>query len=230
MVDILAVGTHPDDVELGVGGAVAAAARQGLRVAVADLTLGEPTPHGDPETRKKEAEKAAAILGLSERVNLGLPNRWLMDTVEGRIKIAEVYRTLRPKILLLPHWEDVHPDHVQGSRMAQSARFIAKYTKTDMAGDPYYPPRVFYYFGTHLKKQPPVSFIIDISATVDAKMDSVRAYHSQFFAGGRERGEDSMARFLAHAAHYGALIGAKYGEPFFAHEEIGLSSFGPFLA
>lgn len=229
MVDILAVGTHPDDIELGAGAAVAALIRQGKNVAALDLTSGEPTPHGTPELRRAETARAGEILGLTQRLNLGLPNRWLRDTEEGRIAIAEVYRQLKPKVLLLPYWEDAHPDHVAASEMAQAARFIAKYTKTEMKGEPYYVPRVFFYFCIHLKKLITPSFVFDVSDTLEIKLQAVAAYHSQFYAGGKERGDDLIARLRAQAGYFGGLINARYGEPFYAREELGVRSFDQFL-
>jgi bacillithiol biosynthesis deacetylase BshB1 len=225
MVDFLAVGTHPDDIEIGMGGTLASLIRQGKSCAVLDLTSGEPTPHGTPETRAEETMKSNTILGLKQRIMLGLPNRWLMDSLENRIKVAEVYRTLKPKAIFLPHWEDAHPDHIQSSQIAQAARFIAKYTKTDMVGDPFYPPNVFYYFCTHLKKLAMPSVIFDISETFGQKMDAIRSYHSQFFAGNPERGEDIIRRIEAQGVHLGGLIGARYGEPFVCQENIGIRSF-----
>jgi len=229
MVDVLAVGTHPDDVELGAGGTIAALVRQGKSVAVLDLTGGEPTPHGTPETRRGETERSNAVLGITQRITLDLPNRWLMDSTAARVRVAEEYRLLRPGILLLPYWVDAHPDHVQASQIAQAARFIAKYTKTDMAGEPFYPPRVFFYFCIHLKKLIEPTFIFDVSETLPLKINAVRAYHSQFFAGGKERGEEIVGRLEAQAAYYGGLIGARYGEPFLSQENIGLRSFDPLL-
>ncbi len=228
-IDVLAVGTHPDDIELGAGATIARLVKQGKRVALLDLTSGEPTPHGTPELRREETAKSNAIMGVAQRRNLGLPNRWLRDTEEGRIAVAEVYRELKPSVLLLPYWEDAHPDHEAGSRMAQAARFIAKYTKTDMKGEPFYVPRVFFYFCIHLRKQIPHSFIMDVSDTLEAKMSAVAAYHSQFFAGGRERGDALMERLRAQAGFYGGLIGVRYGEPFHAQEELGVASFDAFM-
>lgn len=230
MVDFLAVGTHPDDVEIGVGGTLATLIGQGRSCAALDLTSGEPTPHGTPETRKAETEKANVILGLKQRISLDLPNRWLMDTVEARVKVAEVFRTLKPKVLLLPHWEDAHPDHIQASQLCQAARFVSKYTKTDMAGDPHYPPKVFYYFGSHLKKPASPIFVFDVSECFAKKIEAIRAYHSQFFADGAERGEDLVRRIEAQAAYFGGLVGARHGEPFFSHEMLGVRSFDPFVA
>ncbi len=229
MVDFLAVGTHPDDVEIGVGGTLATLIGQGRSCAVVDLTNGEPTPYGSPQTRAAETEKAGAIIGLKQRIMLGLPNRWLTDSAEARVKVAEAYRTLKPKVLFLPHWEDAHPDHVQSSRISQAARFISKYTKTDMAGDPFYPPRVFYYFCSHLKKQAAPTFVFDVSDGFGQKIRALRAYHSQFFAGGADKGEEFIRRLEAQAAYFGGLVGARYGEPFLSDEMLGVKSFDAFL-
>lgn len=229
MVDVLAVGTHPDDIELGVGGTIAELIRQGKSVALLDLTNGEPTPHGSPEIRKKETEKAGAILKVERRFMLDLKNRELMDTIEARIKVAEVYRRLRPKILLLPYWVDAHPDHVQASLLTQAARFVAKYTKTQMEGEPYYPEKVFFYFCIHLSKQVIPTLIFDVSETFELKLEAVRAYQSQFFAEGKERGEKVVHRLRSNAVYYGSLIGARFGEPLLNLEEIGIRSFDALL-
>jgi bacillithiol biosynthesis deacetylase BshB1 len=230
MGDFLAVGPHPDDVEISLGGTLATLIRRGGSCAVLDLTSGEPTPHGTPETRAAETQKSNAILGVTQRINLGLPNRWLMDTVEARVKVAEVFRTIRPKVLFLPHWEDAHPDHIQASQLCQAARFVSKYTKTDMAGEPYYPPKVYYYFCTHLKKPASPTFVFDASEGFAQKMAALRAYHSQFFAGDPERGEDLLRRLEAQATYFGGLVGVRHGEPFFSHELLGVGSFDAFLA
>ena len=229
MADVLAVGAHPDDVELGAGGIVASLIRQGKSVAVLDLTNGEPTPHGSPEIRKQETKKANEILKIEHRTQLDFKNRELMDTLEGRIKIAEQYRIVRPEVLLLPYQEDAHPDHVQASKMAQAARFIAKYTKTDMEGEPFYPPKVFFYFCTHLKTQLQPTLIYDISDTMEQKIEALRAYQSQFFAGDGKRGEEFIGRVTTQAAFYGLLILARYGEPLISCEQVGVRSFDSLL-
>lgn len=229
MVDILAVGAHPDDIEIGAGGALAELIRRGKSVALLDLTNGEPTPHGSPEIRKRETEKANSILGVKQRIMLDFKNRELMDGISARKKVAEVYRKLRPKTLLLLHWVDAHPDHVQASSMAQSARFVAKYTKTEMAGEPYYPPKLFYYYCLHLKKNIQPTFIFDISETLEVKIEALSAYQSQFFAGDKKRGEAIIEKTRTRAAFFGERIGVKYGEPFFSVEEIGVNSFDSLL-
>lgn len=229
MIDLLAVGAHPDDIEIGAGGTVAELVRQGGSVALLDLTNGEPTPHGSPEIRKKETAKANKALKVSKRIMLGLKNRELMDIPDARRKVAEVYRKLRPKIVIMPHWVDAHPDHVQASSLAQAARFVAKLTKTDMEGEPHYPSRLFFYFCQHHKKNIQPTFIFDISKTMGQKLKALRAYQSQFFSRGKKLGDDFVGRVETRAKYFGAQIGVKYGEPFFSIEEIGVRSFDIFI-
>ena len=154
-LDVLAVATHPDDAEIGVGGTLNCCQRQNLRVGVLDLTTGEPTPHGSLEIRARETAAASKELGLHWRQNLGLPNRSLEHTLEARRALATVFRLTRPKLILAPYWEDSHPDHLAASSLVDAARFWAKLSRTDMPGDPYVPPRVFYYFSIHLRIHPP---------------------------------------------------------------------------
>src|SRR5260221_337446 len=111
-LDVLAVATHPDDAEIGVGGTLICCHRQKLRVGVVDLTSGEPTPHGSPEIRTAETAAATRILSLDWRHNLGLPNRSLEPTLEARRALAAVFRLTRPRLILAPYWEDSHPDHI----------------------------------------------------------------------------------------------------------------------
>lgn len=229
MVDILAVGVHPDDIELGAGGAVAELIRAGKSVVLLDLTNGEPTPHGSPEIRKKETQRASEVLKVQKRIQLDFKNRELFDSLDGRKKIAEQYRALRPKLILLPYWDDAHPDHVQASEMAHAARFVAKYTKTDMEGEPFYPPRVLFYLCIHLKKVIRPSLIFDISGTIEQKLESLRAYQSQFFGGGGSRGEEFIEKTKTQAAYYGSQINVRFGEPFISREEIGIRSFDAIL-
>src|ERR1700687_6177278 len=114
-LDYLVIAPHPEDAELGAGGTILLLKSQGARVGVLDLTNGEPTPHGSPEIRQRETAAATAVLGLSWRGNLGLPNRALEGTLDARRRLASAFRLLRPRILFAPYWEDAHPDHVAAS-------------------------------------------------------------------------------------------------------------------
>src|SRR5579872_2095109 len=125
-LDVLVVAAHPDDAEIGAGGTLLRSKSQGLSVGVVDLTTGEPTPHGSLEIRDQETAAATGVLSLDWRENLGLPNRSLEPTLAARRALAEVFRTLRPKAIFAPYWEDVHPDHVAASALVDGARFWTK--------------------------------------------------------------------------------------------------------
>lgn len=225
MSDVLCVGAHPDDVEIGMGGAVARMVDEGLSVVLCDLTDGEPTPRGTPETRAAEAAEAAVVLGV-RRVTLGQPNRHLLDTVEAREELAEVIRGHRPRLLFAPYPVDAHPDHVAASAIARAARFYAKFTKTDMAGQPHYPGKLYSYAAVHLRLNHRPSFVLDISGGLSRKMDALAAYRSQF---GDERGERLLAGLRTAAAWWGSRIGVEAGEAFFAEEEVGVASLDSLL-
>ena len=220
MVDVLVVGAHPDDIEIGFGASAAMLAQKGHQVAFLDLTNGEPTPFGDPETREKESVKAAEILGACQRVTLDLPNRVLVDTVEARHKVAQIYRLLKPRLLFIQKGADAHPDHITGAQVAMKARFDAKLTRTKMHGEPFYPSRVFGYLASHLRLFAKPAFILDVTETFPRKMEAIAGYKSQFAAAKKE--EYILKRVEETGAFYGSLIGVDYGEPVFCDEEIGL--------
>ena len=225
-MNVLALGPHPDDVEIGMGGTALMLRAAGHGVTFCDLTNGEPTPIGTPERRAREAAAAASLLGV-RRVTLDLPNRYLQDTVEARTRVAEVIRDVRPALLFVPYWEDAHPDHVAAAALGEAARFYAKLTKTSIAGEPFYPRRVIHFLSTHYRLHVRPSFIIDISPHIETKMAAIAAYASQF---GPERGNESLLdEIRTWNAYYGSLIGTGYAEPFVSREEIGLSGLDQFI-
>ena len=121
MLDILIIAPHPDDAELGMGGAILGFLAQGLQVGILDLTTGEPTPHGSLETRAAETAAASKILGIAWRKNLGLPNRSLEPTLEARAALAGVIRQEKPRWLFAPYWVDAHPDHLAATQLVEAA-------------------------------------------------------------------------------------------------------------
>src|SRR6516162_10116514 len=221
-LDYLVMAPHPDDAELGAGGTILLLKSQGASVGVLDLTDGEPTPHGSPETRRRETEAATVVLGLDWRGNLGLPNRSLVADLEARRRLAAALRQLRPRILLAPYWEDAHPDHVAASALVDAARFWAKLTKTDMPGDPHYPQRIVYYFSVHLRLHVKPSFVVDVTPHHDAKMRALACYRSQFIEGRPTAPPTFLDELRDRGRYWGWAIGAGYGEPFLCREEIGL--------
>lgn len=224
-LDLLAIAPHPDDAEISVGGTLLSCHRQGLRVGVLDLTNGEPTPHGSPEIRAAETAAATKILQLDWRQNLGLPNRTLEHTLEARRKLATVFRQTRPRIILAPYWEDSHPDHVAATSLIEAARFWSKLTRTDMEGEPFHPPRIFYYFSIHLRIHPQPSFVFDISDAIDEKMSSVNCYASQFLTGRVQEFPTALDDIRDRARYWGWAISSKFGEPLVSRESVRMSSF-----
>lgn len=224
--DALCIGAHPDDVEIGMGATVAKMVREGMKVAIVDLTNGEPTPHGTPEKRAAESAEAARILGVTRRT-LSLPNRYLFDTVEARMELAEVMRELRPRMIFVPYAEDAHPDHIAASRIAIAARFYSKFTKTEMSGEPFYPTRVYRYMAVHMRVVAEPSFIVDVTEDLSTKLAAIAAYESQFSANPKNVG--IMPMMEQSAAMWGALGQVGAGEPFFSLEPLAVRSVGDLI-
>ena len=221
LIDAMCIGAHPDDVEIGMGGTVAKLVVEGKRVAIVDLTNGEPTPNGTPETRAAESAEAARILGV-ERRTLSQSNRYLLDSVEARTELAEVIRELRPRVLFVPYTDDAHPDHIAASAIAVAARFYSKFTKTEMSGEPFFPERVYRYMAVHLRVIAEPSFIVDVSDHIDTKLAAISAYRSQFSANPANAGILELMKQTG--AMWGALGRVRAGEPFFALEPVALRS------
>ncbi len=219
-MNILVIGPHPDDQELGMGGTIVRLAEQGHDVLLLDITNGEPTPHGNPEKRAIEAANAAKILGVKRRL-VGLPNRAVVHSLESRHKVAGVIREHQTDVMFIPFFEDAHPDHVATTRIAEDARFDAKLTKIDLPGEPVYPKWLFYYYCTHLRVVANPSFLMDITGYEDRKRDAIVAYKTQFVIPERNR---RIVDWIAAANQYfGSRIGVQAAEPFFTREPIGLT-------
>ena len=230
-LDILAFSPHPDDAELGCGGSLILAANQGLRVAVADLSAGEMSSRGTPEQRRREKEQAADLLGLRNRLLVGLPDSEIGTDPAHRLPIIQLIRETRPRLVLAPYGQDRHPDHTAAGKLVQEACFLAGVSKIG-TGRPHRPERVYYYM-IHHPFTP--SFVVDISTVWDQKMAAVTAYQSQFQPDGSGfetaiSRPDFLRLFTTRAVWFGAMIGAAYGEAFYlpgpvpAHELPGLSN------
>ncbi|MDB4638086.1 MAG: PIG-L family deacetylase [Planctomycetaceae bacterium] len=188
-LDVIAVGAHPDDVEIAVGGTLAKLVKQGYRVGLVDLTNGEPTPGSSgPDQRAEEARNAAKVLGLHMRETLTLPNRWLFDSVDSRIALARVFRRYRPKIVMgiADKTPMASPDHWQAMQITDAAIFYSRLTKWDEEFE-YLPPHriskhVWYPLGFQTLHIPDGGgqIVTDISDTLEQKLESIRCYQSQF--------------------------------------------------
>lgn len=229
MARILIFAPHPDDAELGMGGTIARLAAAGHALLIADMTDGEPTPRGSPETRAREAAEASRILGVP-RVNLGLRNRFVQHSIEARHAAAGAIRAHRAEILFAPYFEDAHPDHVACTRIVEDARFDAKLTGIEMpppmgldAGPPACPKWLFYYYATHLRIVPSPGFCVDVTGFEEVKRRAILAYRSQFVDHEPNRGV--VERVEAASRYFGSRIGTAAAEPFFTREPPGLSGF-----
>ncbi len=221
MLDVLIIAPHPDDAELGMGGAIVKLIAEGKKVGVLDLTSGEPTPHGSPDIRERETDAATQVLGLQWRKNLGLPNRSLEPSLENRAKIAGIVRQTKPRWLFAPYWIDAHPDHAAATKLVDDARFWAKLTKSDLPDAPHHPERIYNYFCVHLKMALQPAFVLDISMEWETKLASIRAYESQFITG---RDGSFLDQLRDEASYWGKTIGVEYGEPFACREPIGMET------
>jgi len=188
-IDVLAVGAHPDDVEIACGGTLARLVQQGYRVGIVDLTDGEPTPGSPgPEVRLAEAREAARILGVHVRETLDLPNRRLFDSFESRVALAKVFRRLRPTVVLGLAGKTplASPDHWQAMQITDAAVFYSRLTKWDeyFDGLPVHTVRrqLWYPLGFQTLRIPETGgqFVVDISETLTVKLEAIRAYRTQF--------------------------------------------------
>lgn len=216
-LDVLAIGAHPDDVELTVGGFVARMTSQGRSVGMLDLTRGEMGSRGTPETRKEEAAEAAKVLGVSVRETLDLGDGQLTPSLENRRVVIEIVRKYQPKIVLAPYWDDLHPDHAATGRIVAGAYYPSGFANYPAEGDPHRARTVMFYM-SHLRFDP--SFIVDITDTYERKMEAIRCYGSQLHDPGSEGPKTNISHpeFLkvleARDRYYGFMIGRRFGEPF----------------
>ena len=223
-VDLLAIAAHRDDVELTCAGTLIKARRAGYRTAVVDLTAGETGTLGDTETRAREAERAAEVMGVALRVNAELPDAGIFNTHESRRRVVELIRQMRPRTVIVPFPAGRHPDHRIASELCRDACYLAGLAKYDAPGEAHRPDKVLY---AQAYREDPVkpTFVVDVSAEFDTKMEAIRCYSSQFdgaTAAGElfPTGQDLYQLIRVQNAHYGSLIRCTYGEPFFTHETV----------
>ena len=222
-IDIVAFAAHPDDAELGCGGLLLKLKDKGYMTAIIDLTQGELSTNGNLETRRGETEKASKILKLDVRENLKLEDANIKNDFDSRLKIINIVRKYRPKIVLIPFWKDRHPDHENSYKLLKDAIFISGLKKFTTEYD-FYRPNIVISYMLYYEFKP--TFIVDISKYYEEKIKATAAYKSQFYS----NEEKNVATHIASNYYYdmvrsrykcyGLKIRSKYGEPYFAEFDI----------
>lgn len=216
-VDVMAFGAHPDDIEIGCGGTLIKLVDLGHSVVLVDMVQGEMGTRGTVETRRAEAVAAAKIIGAVARENLKLEDGNIRADEEAKRRVVEVVRKHRPRLVFIPYYKDRHPDHYHASQVAYEGIFLAGLAQYETGQESYRPLRVLYYMGWY-EFEP--TFIVDISAQFDQKMDAIYAFSTQFKPGDSfyEQTRLTSRQYnwaLVHRmAYYGSLIGRQYGEGF----------------
>jgi N-acetylglucosamine malate deacetylase 1 len=214
-LDVLAIGPHPDDAEIGTGGVLLKLAAQGYKTGIIDLTAGEMGTGGDEQIRAAEAAAAARILKLSARECLGLPDCGVEDNFDNRCKVAEVIRKYRPEVVLGPYYDLPpgrglgHTDHIQGGRLVAHGANFAHLRKLPANFEPWYPKAVYYYF------LPPTlmpTFVVDITGYEEEHFKAIMAHESQFGRPGQN--EHIRVFFESHLKHWARWAGGQYAMAF----------------
>ncbi|MDP3354159.1 MAG: bacillithiol biosynthesis deacetylase BshB1 [Flavobacteriaceae bacterium] len=231
-LDILAIGAHPDDVELGCGATLTKEIYLGKKVGILDLTRGELGTRGTEEIREKEANNAAKILGVSIRENLGFADGFFINDKIHQIEVVKMIRKYKPEIVLLNAISDRHIDHQKGSELASSACFLAGLRKVETTfegkiQEAWRPQQVYHYIQWDDLKP---DFVVDISDFIETKMSAVKAYDSQFYnpESNEPSSPISSKNFIEsvryRAQNLGRLIGVSYAEGFTAERYVAVDS------
>ena len=229
-ISLLAIAAHRDDVELTCGGTLIKAAKLGQRTGILDLTQGEMGTRGSAALRKAEADEAAALLGVSMRETLGLPDAGIENTPVTREALARVIRRLAPHVVIAPALEGRHPDHRVTAQLVRDACFVAGLSKIAPEVPKHRPHKIVHTLAYRQDFVRP-TFVVDISEEFEQKMRAIRCYASQF-DGATQAGEvyptgEPLYDVVAHyAATYGSLIRARYGEPYFTTEMMRVDDIG----
>lgn len=219
-VDALAIAAHPDDVEQTCGGTLMRLAESGYRTGVLDLTAGDMGTRGTPEQRLEESDRAAQVMRCKFRGNMHMPDARLENSLAARVSVAAEIRKLKPRLVILPYWQGRHPDHYTASAIGYEGAFLAGLKKLDKYTDAHRPRKVIY---SSLYASVEPSFVVDISAQFERRMEALFCYESQY--GDHAQGGDLFPpraevreRLETVARFYGQKIGVKYGEPFVVKE------------
>lgn len=227
-LDILAIGAHPDDVELGCGATVAKMVAEGKKVGILDLTKGELGTRGTAETRKQEAAEAAQILGVEFRENLGFRDGFFVNDEAHQMEIIKILRKYRPEIVLANAMKDRHIDHGKGADLVEKACFLSGLRKIETGQQAWRPKHVFHFIQWY-PLQP--DFVLDVTGFIEKKNEAVAAYKTQFFDPESDEPETPISSKLFQqsienrARDLGMLIGTQAGEGFMLKGYLGLKDF-----
>lgn len=232
-IDILAIGAHPDDVELGCGGTILKLVEEGKKIAIVDLTKGELGTRGTEQTRREEAEKASGLLGISARENLEMKDGFLINSEEYQLRIVKMIRKYRPEIVLGNALDDRHPDHAKAAKLISDACFLSGLPKVKTALDDeeqtaWRPKHLFHYI--QWKPIEP-DFVVDISNYMEKKVEVCLAYKTQFYNPLSEEPitpiatQDFLKSITYRAQDLGRLSGVRFAEGFVTERKIVLKNF-----
>lgn len=231
-LDVLAIGAHPDDVELSCAGVLLVEKKNGKKTGIIDLTQGELGTRGSAEIRKEEAEKAGIILEVDVRENLLMEDGFFQNDRLHQVKLIEVIRKYKPEFILCNAPEDRHPDHGRSAKLVSDASFLSGLVKIETTRDgkvqePWRPKYVLHYIQDRFL-QP--DFVVDITAVFEKKLESIRAYATQFHNPGMDGPQtyistpDFLESIIYRSKMFGKMIGVKYAEGFVSEKVIGIKS------
>jgi bacillithiol biosynthesis deacetylase BshB1 len=227
MVDVLAFAAHPDDVELGCAGTALRLTDAGHSLAIVDLTRGERGSRGTAQTRAEEAVRASALLGLAERETLEFPDTELRPTLELRKAVVGAIRRHRPRIVLAPAPQDLHPDHAAAGTAVREAYYPSGMKHFDAPGEPHRPAHVFHYF---MHDEQPTPLVVDVTPVWERRMEVARCYASQLDGAEGAAGAfptlisrpDFLDRIEARARVWGRRAGVTFGEPLLVQDALAI--------
>ena len=232
-VDILAIGAHPDDVELGCGGTLAKLISEGKTIAIVDLTQGELGTRGSNVTRAEEAATASKILGSSDRVNLKMKDGFLLNSEESQIQIVKMIRKYQPEIVFANSIDDRHPDHAKAAKLVSDACFLSGLVKIEtslenLSQKPWRPKQIFNYIQW---KHITPDFVVDISEFMFKKIEACLAYKTQFYDPDSQEpmtpiaSKDFLESLTYRAQDLGRLSGVDYAEGFTTEKLLAFKNF-----
>lgn len=229
-IDVLAFGAHSDDVELGAGGTLLAMKRVGMTVGIVSLTKGEMNSRASVDTIKKEAEAAAKALDIDAREFLDLGDTRIEDSYENRLKVADIIRKYKPRIVLAPFFEDRHLDHSVSGKLVKSSNIYCRLKKLKSKFPPH-GPNVFLFYLLQVKNSVPPTLVVDVSEDYERKQCAIKCYKSQFSENAAQQGiipigiGDYLFHIQSRDRYYGSLINSKYGEAFVSEEPLKIRDF-----